>query len=189
MLPPISVFAIQCRNPPSPAPSPVVAGFARGWRTHGRKADSAGPFGRDELYSGHLERFADSNILLYAASGRPADRVKTLKARRLLREEEPVISFQVLQAFYANAVNSRKLALTPAQAAAHCRSWLDFKIVPLSADTFVRTLEIAVRYGISNWDAAIVAAALESGCHLLYSGDMSHGQDYGGVRVENPLVD
>lgn len=136
-----------------------------------------------------LSVFADSNVLLYAASGRPADRAKALRARRLLREEAPVISFQVLQEFYANAINPKKLALTPEQAAAYCRSWLSFKIVPLSADTFVRALEIVVRYGISNWDAAIVAAALESDCHLLYSEDLSHGQDYGGVRVENPFLE
>ena len=38
---------------------------------------------------------------------------------RIVREEEVVISFQVLQEFYANAVHPRKLALTPAQAAAY----------------------------------------------------------------------
>jgi len=51
----------------------------------------------------------------------------------------------------------------------------------------VRTLEIAARYKISNWDAAIVAAAIEAGCDTLYSEDFSDGQSYGGVRVENPF--
>lgn len=60
-------------------------------------------------------------------------------------------------------------------------------MVPLGAGTFVRTLEMAMRYQISNWDAAILAAALESGCVLVYSEDLNHGQDYGGVRVENPF--
>jgi len=134
-----------------------------------------------------LSVFVDTNILLYAASGRPADTVKTARARQIVREEEVVISFQVLQEFYANATHPRKLGLTPAQAAAYCSAWLLFPVVPLGADTFVRTLEIATRYQISHWDAAIVAAAHEAGCRVLYSEDMNHGQDYGGVRLENPF--
>lgn len=134
-----------------------------------------------------LSVFVDTNILLYAASGRPADTAKTARARRIVREEEVVISFQVLQEFYANATHPRKLGLTPAQAAAYCSAWLLFPVVPLGADSFVRTLEIATRYQISHWDAAIVAAALGAGCRVLYSEDMNHGQDYGGVRLENPF--
>lgn len=98
-----------------------------------------------------------------------------------------VISFQVLQEFYANAVNPRKLALSVPQAAAYCSAWLGFAVVPLGASTFVRTLELVTRYRISNWDAAILAAALESGCELVYSEDLNDGQDYGGVRVVNPF--
>ena len=64
--------------------------------------------------------FVDSNVLLYAASGRPADAPKTARARQLLKEERVGLSFQVLQEFYANAINPRKLKLTPAEAAKWC---------------------------------------------------------------------
>jgi len=47
--------------------------------------------------------FIDSNVLLYAASGRPADTAKSKHARALLERETVGISFQVLQEFYANA--------------------------------------------------------------------------------------
>ena len=60
--------------------------------------------------------FADSNVLLYAASGRPADRLKTTRARELLTQEPVSVSFQVLQEFYANAINLQKLNLTPVEA-------------------------------------------------------------------------
>ena len=56
-----------------------------------------------------------------------------------------------------------------------------------AASTFVRALELVTRYRISNWDAAILAAALESGCEFVYSEDLNDGQDYGGVRVVNPF--
>jgi len=136
-----------------------------------------------------LSVFVDSNILLYAASGRPEDAAKAVRARCILREQDIVISFQVLQEFYVNAVHPQKLALTPVQAATYCSAWLAFPVTPLRASTFVRTLEIATRYQISNWDAAILAAAAESGCRIVYSEDLNHGQDYGGVRVENPFFE
>jgi predicted nucleic acid-binding protein len=40
----------------------------------------------------------------------------------------------------------------------------------------------------STWDGAIVAAAQSLGAGVLYTEDLSHGQDYGGVRVENPFL-
>ncbi len=48
-------------------------------------------------------------------------------------------------------------------------------------------LEIKARYQISYWDSAIVAAARAGDCSEILSEDMSHGQDYGGVKVVNPF--
>jgi predicted nucleic acid-binding protein len=36
-------------------------------------------------------------------------------------------------------------------------------------------------------NAAILAAAHELGAHTVYSEDLSHGQDYDGVKVINPF--
>jgi predicted nucleic acid-binding protein len=132
--------------------------------------------------------FADTNILLYAASPRSADKVKAVRARDLLRSQTLVISFQVLQEFYANAVNPRKLGFTPEAAYAFCRAWLELPIVTLDAPLFVRTLEFAQRYAIGNWDAAILAAAEKAGCEVVYTEDLSHGQRYFDVEVRNPFL-
>ncbi len=132
--------------------------------------------------------FVDSNVLLYAASGRRDDAPKTARARVLLTQERVSLSFQVLQEFYANAVNPRKLNLTPVEAVAWCAAWIEYPVASLSVETFVHTLELAHRYRISNWDAAILAAAKQLGCSVVYSEDLSHGQDYDGVRVENPFL-
>jgi predicted nucleic acid-binding protein len=40
---------------------------------------------------------------------------------------------------------------------------------------------------ISYWDAAILEAARSVGCEVVLSEDLSHGQDYAGIRVENPF--
>ena len=43
------------------------------------------------------------------------------------------------------------------------------------------------RFQIGYFDALILAAARLADCATVYSEDLSTGQDYGGVRVENPL--
>ena len=43
------------------------------------------------------------------------------------------------------------------------------------------------RAGISFWDSMIVRSAAEMGCNVRYSEDLNTGQDYSGVRVENPF--
>ena len=48
-------------------------------------------------------------------------------------------------------------------------------------------LDASQRYRIAYWDAAIIEAARSLGCRTVLSEDLSHGVDYGGVRVENPF--
>ena len=43
-------------------------------------------------------------------------------------------------------------------------------------------------YPLSYWDAAILAAAQQSGCTLVLSEDMSDGETYGTVTVRNPFA-
>jgi predicted nucleic acid-binding protein len=51
-----------------------------------------------------------------------------------------------------------------------------------------KAFDLSNRFQTSYWDAAILAAAQELGCHTLYSEDFNHGQDYDGVRVINPFL-
>lgn len=43
------------------------------------------------------------------------------------------------------------------------------------------------RWQISYWDAAIVEAARALECDEVLSEDLQHGQNFGGVRVVNPI--
>ena len=43
------------------------------------------------------------------------------------------------------------------------------------------------RFGISYWDAAILEAGRALGCDVVLSEDLGDGENYGGVRVENPF--
>ena len=65
---------------------------------------------------------------------------------------------------------------------------MKWQTVVNTAESIVRALEIERRYQLSFWDAMIVQAAASAGCEVLYSEDLSHGQEYQGVLVINPFV-
>ena len=60
--------------------------------------------------------------------------------------------------------------------------------VDIDAQLVERAIETLRRYGISYWDALIVAAAERSGCRKLLSEDLNPDQRYHGIVVENPFV-
>jgi predicted nucleic acid-binding protein len=51
----------------------------------------------------------------------------------------------------------------------------------------IEALIIEQRCNISFWDALMVQAAQTSGAAILYSEDLADGQQYGPLRVINPL--
>ena len=135
-------------------------------------------------------RLADTNILIYAADTSPEERSKRTRAVEVLKEEDLSLSTQVLQEFYHQATRpSGRLAMTHQQALAFLSPLMELPIQPVTRELFATATEIADRHGISYWDAAILAAAMMLGCDAVYSEDMSHLQDYGGVQVINPFVE
>lgn len=135
-------------------------------------------------------RFVDTNVLLYAISRDPQERAKATRANEILASRELGLSVQVLQEFYVQATRvSRADRLTDEQAATLVES---FRRFPVQESTVAMTLAAIVtkrRFAISYWDAAIVEAARSMGCEIVLSEDLSDGQDYAGVRVENPFRD
>lgn len=134
-----------------------------------------------------VDAFFDSNIFLYAASKDPSDALKSRRAARLIEETHFGISIQVAQEFYHNARIKARLAINAEQAESIIALLMARPLVLTDADLFARARQICERYQLSYWDAAIVAAAVRLGAPVLYSEDLSHGQDYGGVRVINPF--
>lgn len=133
-------------------------------------------------------RFADTNVLLYAVSRDPAERGKLERAREILRDRELVLSVQVLQEFYVQATReSRPDRLSHDQAAKLVESFLRFTVVDVTREVMLAALVTRQRFRISYWDAAIIEAARSLGCDTVLSEDLSDGQDYGGVAVQNPF--
>lgn len=130
------------------------------------------------------EVFFDTNVVLHLLSG---DTAKADRAEELLAIGG-MISVQVLNEFAA--VASRKLRMSwpeirevLAQIRAVC------PVESMSVDTHDRAAQVAERYGLSIYDALIVAAALLAGCAILYSEDMQDGQVIERqLTIRNPFV-
>jgi predicted nucleic acid-binding protein len=135
-------------------------------------------------------RFADTNVLLYAISRNPDERAKTTRANEILSSREIGLSTQVLQEFYVQATReTRTDRLTHEQAAALVDSFRRFPVQETTTSIVLSAMSTRERFDISYWDAAIIEAARALGCRLVLSEDLSDGQDYAGVRVENPFSD
>jgi predicted nucleic acid-binding protein len=133
-------------------------------------------------------RFVDTNILLYAASRDPEELHKAERARGILAERDLALSVQVLQEFYVQATRgSRPDPLTHEQATGLVESFLRFPVADVSTQLVLAAMATRRRFQISYWDAAILEAARALGCEVVLSEDLSDGQDYGGVSVQNPF--
>lgn len=133
-------------------------------------------------------RFVDTNVLLYAVSRDPKELSKAARANEILMGREVALSVQVLQEFYVQATRtSRSDPLTHQQAVELAESFMRFPIAPLTAELMLAACATRQRFGVSYWDAAILEAARSMDCDVVLSEDLNDGQDYAGVRVENPF--
>jgi predicted nucleic acid-binding protein len=132
--------------------------------------------------------FFDSNILLYAEdAGSPA---KQKHAIALIlehrRQRTGVLSTQVLGEFFE--VATRRMKIDPAIARAQAEFYSRFElIVPVVADVFA-AMDLHRLHRYSFWDSLVIRSALASGCKVLLSEDLQHGQTIDGVRIVNPFV-
>ncbi len=131
--------------------------------------------------------FFDTNIFIYVVSGAPADRPNREIAQRLMAESEFGLSVQILQEFMDVTLRKKHLGLTHEEISDMVNKMATYPLVETTVQLARRTFQIKTRFDIRYWDAAMIAAALELGCHTLYTEDLNHGQDYGGVRVINPF--
>lgn len=135
--------------------------------------------------------FIDTNVFVYAFDKTNPD--KSNKAQKLLAEisssRKGVISTQVIQEFCNVALRKSETPLKPVAV----REILQTLLAPLLAHRpdelfFARVIDTFERYSLSFYDAAIVQAAIDLHCTVLYSEDLQAGASYGGVRVENPFA-
>jgi predicted nucleic acid-binding protein len=132
--------------------------------------------------------FVDTNVLIYADDG--ADPEKQERARDLLRsalgDGNGRLSFQVLTEFFAAA--TRKLGLTPAEVRRRVEIYSSLEVFRPGVADLLAAIDLHRLHKLSIWDALIVRAAQASGCLVLYTEDLQHGQVFDGVEVRDPFT-
>ena len=132
--------------------------------------------------------FFDSNILVYFADG--ADPQKQQIAEKLIKNavinDNGVISTQSLQEFFA--ATTRKLLCTKEKAKEYVENFSDsFTVEQVSVQLILKAINISIKNQLSFWDSLILSAAIQSGCIICYSEDLSNGQIIEGVKIVNPF--
>lgn len=136
----------------------------------------------------NAEVFIDTNILLYTIDEDPSAASKRQLAQQLLQSERWGWSVQVAAEFFVNATSvKRPFRLAAVDAAALVEAWFSFPTLELTPALFRAALDLHQRFQVSYWDAAILAAAKQMGCHTVFSEDLDDGQNYDGVTVVNPF--
>jgi len=134
--------------------------------------------------------FLDTNLFIYSFEGAPS--AKSSQATELIRQaivtRKGVVSYQVVQEFFNVALRrfDNPMHIEDAE------QYLAMVFRPLLAVSsslalYYEALEVFRRYGISWYDALIVAAALEARCAILYSEDLQDGQKIADVEIRNPF--
>lgn len=134
--------------------------------------------------------FVDTNVLVYAR-----DRTDESKHQRALEwlaalwdERAGRLSWQVLQEYYVTVTRKLDPPRDEGDAREDVTSLVTWE--PLSVDLRLVDGAWAVqdRFGLSWWDALIVAAAQAGECTYLLTEDLQDGQALGGVTVVDPFA-
>lgn len=135
-----------------------------------------------------VEVFVDTNVLYYAHTD--SDDPRHARARQCVKRlwDEPgraAISVQVMQELHVNLV--RKAGQPTADSAARVSRYFAWRVMDNDRALLKSAFDVQARWRLSFRDSLIVAAAQRSAAPILWSEDLSDGQDYGGVVVVNPL--
>jgi len=139
------------------------------------------------MNSTSVEAFLDTNILVYSVSTCREELHKAGIAASLAASKNYGLSAQVLQEFFVVVTRKGENPLSREAAESYVREFAERTVVPLDSDLVLSAISVARRFGVSYWDAAILAAAEKLGAKTLYSEDLAHGQSYGSVQVLNPF--
>ena len=132
--------------------------------------------------------FLDTNVLLYSLNDSAP--VKHRIAQRLVARAiagEFVISTQVLAELAAVVLAKFADRVTPRDLVAFLDTLTPIPLIKPDDEMVRRAVEACAAYGIHFYDGMIVAAAERAGAARILSEDLSAGQTYFGVAVENPF--
>lgn len=131
--------------------------------------------------------FIDTNVFVYAEDADvPEKRVVAQQhIRELAKDSRGVISTQVMVEYVA--AGKRRLGLTLPECRQGVLLMAQFEVVLIKAEHVLGALDLATVHSLSHWDALVVKTAASSGCSVLLTEDLNHGQHIDGVTIHNPF--
>lgn len=135
--------------------------------------------------------FLDTNVFVYAFDHGSPEKLRI--ARKLIAEGAAsrfaVVSYQVVQEFVNVALPRFQAAMNESELEEFLfESMFPMTAITSSSSLVIEALRLRNRRHFSWYDSLIVAAAIQSGCKILYSEDLQHGQRFGDLVVQNPFL-
>jgi predicted nucleic acid-binding protein len=133
--------------------------------------------------------FVDTNVLVYAhdrSAGQKRETAGDL-LERLWDSRLGCVSLQVLQEFYVTVTGRTRRLLAPVEAARRIAWYAAWTLHEPGRSDLLSAIALHVSLTISFWDAMILQSARRLGCGILWTEDLTHGQNYAGVIARNPF--
>ena len=133
--------------------------------------------------------FIDTNILVYAHDQSSGEKrqVACDLIRGMWKTGNGCLSVQVLQEFYVTVTRKVLRPLPIGEAAEIIRDLSFWKVHSLTAEDVLGAIDIQRHYQISFWDAMVIHSAKCLSCKVIWSEDLSDGQEFENIRVKNPF--
>lgn len=133
--------------------------------------------------------FVDTNVLVYARDASEPEKQEKAATwmASLWRTKRGCLSYQVLQEFYVTVTRKLHPGLPVDRAREDVRSLLSWRPPATDASLLEGAWVVQDRFGLSWWDALIVAAAQAAGCRFLLTEDLQENQQFAAVEVVNPF--
>jgi predicted nucleic acid-binding protein len=134
--------------------------------------------------------FCDTNILVYANDRSAGEKYRQALrlVTRLWHSGTGVVSLQVLQELYVTLTRKLPLPLSAQEARTVVEELVAWTVVEPTKHDVLLAIDGASRWQISFGDAMLLSTAKKAGVDVLWSEDLSHGQDFDGVVVRNPFL-
>jgi predicted nucleic acid-binding protein len=131
--------------------------------------------------------FVDSNVFLYIF-----DRANATKGAQaeiwlawLWENTCGVVSWQVVQEFYSNAI--RKFGAAPEKTRNYVKLMSEWNPPDVTIGLIERAWHWCDEAQVDFWDALIVAAAERTRCRFLLSEDFQTGREFGSITIVSPF--
>lgn len=133
--------------------------------------------------------FVDTNVFVYRRDVSEPEKQPIARdwLAEVWRRRAGRTSLQVLHEYYHTTTQKLRPGLSAVEARKDIEALLTWRLAPADGALIRQAWALQDRFGLSWWDALIVAAAQRTDAQYLLTEDLQHGQTFGRVRVIDPF--